>query len=268
MAGKVVGTSRAGRPPSTRTTSSSAAAAAAITEESNGSSGLTSSTAVVPSSILKKSAGESGPSRRETATRAGRAERRGGRRIVFDEARLERVRDFDLMEPTATVASAPVYFLASDSEIVRVRAHRRITEEDVERSHAQAFHPQVIPVSSRTVDTAGLTRQELQAELAARGLPTFGEKKYLVARLDAHLSATAAAAAATSSTSGGSSSSIAQALRASAAQSAVASGATIKASSRVEIRRPARFEGTVTSPSLIVEEGVIFHGITKMKDKK
>ncbi|MFY7993120.1 MAG: bactofilin family protein [Bacteriovoracaceae bacterium] len=42
----------------------------------------------------------------------------------------------------------------------------------------------------------------------------------------------------------------------------------IKATSRVEMRRPARFEGTVTSPSLIVEEGVIFHGITKMKDKK
>ncbi len=42
----------------------------------------------------------------------------------------------------------------------------------------------------------------------------------------------------------------------------------IKATSRVEIRRPARFEGTVTSPSLIVEEGVIFHGVTKMKDKK
>jgi cytoskeletal protein CcmA (bactofilin family) len=42
----------------------------------------------------------------------------------------------------------------------------------------------------------------------------------------------------------------------------------IKASSRVEIRRPARFEGTVTSPSLVVEEGVIFHGVTKMKDKK
>lgn len=42
----------------------------------------------------------------------------------------------------------------------------------------------------------------------------------------------------------------------------------IKAGSRVEIRRPARFEGTVTSPSLIVEEGVIFHGTTKMKDKK
>lgn len=42
----------------------------------------------------------------------------------------------------------------------------------------------------------------------------------------------------------------------------------IKATSRVEIRKPARFEGTITSPSLIVEEGVIFHGITKMKEKK
>jgi len=42
----------------------------------------------------------------------------------------------------------------------------------------------------------------------------------------------------------------------------------IKATSRVEIRKPARFEGTITSPSLIVEEGVIFHGVTKMKDKK
>lgn len=42
----------------------------------------------------------------------------------------------------------------------------------------------------------------------------------------------------------------------------------LKATSRVEIRKPARFEGTVTSPSLIVEEGVIFHGVTKMKDKK
>ncbi len=42
----------------------------------------------------------------------------------------------------------------------------------------------------------------------------------------------------------------------------------IKATSRVEIRRPARFEGTITSPSLIVEEGVIFHGVTKMKDKR
>lgn len=42
----------------------------------------------------------------------------------------------------------------------------------------------------------------------------------------------------------------------------------IKASSRVEIKKPARFEGSITSPSLVVEEGVIFHGITKMKDKK
>lgn len=42
----------------------------------------------------------------------------------------------------------------------------------------------------------------------------------------------------------------------------------IRASSRVEIRRPARFEGTITSPSLIVEEGVIFHGTTKMKERR
>ena len=42
----------------------------------------------------------------------------------------------------------------------------------------------------------------------------------------------------------------------------------IKATSRVEIKKPARFEGTITSPSLIVEEGVIFHGITKMKERK
>ncbi|MBL7665404.1 MAG: polymer-forming cytoskeletal protein [Bacteriovoracaceae bacterium] len=41
----------------------------------------------------------------------------------------------------------------------------------------------------------------------------------------------------------------------------------IKATSRVEIRKPARFEGTITAPSLIVEEGVIFHGVTKMKEK-
>ena len=40
----------------------------------------------------------------------------------------------------------------------------------------------------------------------------------------------------------------------------------VKASSRVEIIRPARFEGTITSPSLIVEEGVIFHGTTKMSE--
>jgi len=42
----------------------------------------------------------------------------------------------------------------------------------------------------------------------------------------------------------------------------------IKASSRVEILKPARFEGTITTPSLIVDEGVIFHGTTKMRDKK
>jgi cytoskeletal protein CcmA (bactofilin family) len=42
----------------------------------------------------------------------------------------------------------------------------------------------------------------------------------------------------------------------------------IKASSRVEILKPARFEGDITTPSLIVEEGVIFHGTTKMRDKK
>jgi len=41
----------------------------------------------------------------------------------------------------------------------------------------------------------------------------------------------------------------------------------IRATSRVEIIKPARFEGTITTPSLIVEEGVIFHGTTTMKDK-
>ncbi len=40
----------------------------------------------------------------------------------------------------------------------------------------------------------------------------------------------------------------------------------MKASSRVEIIKPARFEGTITTPSLIVEEGVIFHGTTKMRE--
>ena len=41
----------------------------------------------------------------------------------------------------------------------------------------------------------------------------------------------------------------------------------VKAGSRVEIIRPARFEGTIATPSLIVEEGVIFHGTTKMGKK-
>ncbi|MBT6326495.1 MAG: polymer-forming cytoskeletal protein [Bdellovibrionales bacterium] len=43
---------------------------------------------------------------------------------------------------------------------------------------------------------------------------------------------------------------------------------SIKASSRVEIIRPARFEGTIMTPSLIVEEGVIFHGTTKMSEQE
>jgi cytoskeletal protein CcmA (bactofilin family) len=42
----------------------------------------------------------------------------------------------------------------------------------------------------------------------------------------------------------------------------------IKASSRVEIIKPARFEGTITTPSLVVEDGVIFHGTTKMHEYK
>lgn len=40
----------------------------------------------------------------------------------------------------------------------------------------------------------------------------------------------------------------------------------IKATSRVEIVKPARFEGQITTPSLVVEDGVIFHGTTKMHD--
>lgn len=40
----------------------------------------------------------------------------------------------------------------------------------------------------------------------------------------------------------------------------------IRATGRVEIIRPARFEGTITTPSLIVEEGVIFHGTTRMRE--
>ena len=38
------------------------------------------------------------------------------------------------------------------------------------------------------------------------------------------------------------------------------------ASSKVEIVKPARFEGTISTPSLIIEEGVIFHGKTKMEN--
>ena len=39
----------------------------------------------------------------------------------------------------------------------------------------------------------------------------------------------------------------------------------LKAQSRVEMVKPARFEGTVSAPSLVVEEGVIFHGTTIME---
>ena len=42
----------------------------------------------------------------------------------------------------------------------------------------------------------------------------------------------------------------------------------VKASGRVEIVKPARFEGTIATPSLVVEEGVIFHGKTKMSDRE
>ena len=38
----------------------------------------------------------------------------------------------------------------------------------------------------------------------------------------------------------------------------------IVATSRVEFLRPAQFEGTISSPSLSVQEGVIFHGQTAM----
>ncbi|MBF0363601.1 MAG: polymer-forming cytoskeletal protein [Oligoflexia bacterium] len=42
----------------------------------------------------------------------------------------------------------------------------------------------------------------------------------------------------------------------------------IRANYRVEIRKPAKFEGTIITPSLIVEEGVIFHGTTKMREER
>ena len=40
--------------------------------------------------------------------------------------------------------------------------------------------------------------------------------------------------------------------------------ATIEAKYRVEIRKPAIFKGEMTTPSLKVEEGVIFEGTNKM----
>lgn len=41
---------------------------------------------------------------------------------------------------------------------------------------------------------------------------------------------------------------------------------SVKATSRVEIKKPAKFEGSIISPSLLVEEGVIFKGETKVDD--
>jgi len=42
----------------------------------------------------------------------------------------------------------------------------------------------------------------------------------------------------------------------------------IRASSRVEMKSPAKFTGKVRTPSLIVEEGVIFHGETQVSDEE
>jgi len=41
----------------------------------------------------------------------------------------------------------------------------------------------------------------------------------------------------------------------------------VKASTRVELRRPARFEGTIESPVLVVEEGVVLNGSLSMPGK-
>lgn len=41
----------------------------------------------------------------------------------------------------------------------------------------------------------------------------------------------------------------------------------IKATTRVELRRPARFEGTIESPVLVVEEGVTLNGNLSMPGK-
>lgn len=40
----------------------------------------------------------------------------------------------------------------------------------------------------------------------------------------------------------------------------------IEATGRVEMKKPARFEGAVISPNLVVEEGVIFHGETRINE--
>jgi len=41
----------------------------------------------------------------------------------------------------------------------------------------------------------------------------------------------------------------------------------IKAMTRVELRRPARFEGTIEAPVLVVEEGVVINGNLSMPGK-
>lgn len=41
----------------------------------------------------------------------------------------------------------------------------------------------------------------------------------------------------------------------------------VKASTRVELRRPANFEGTVEAPILVVEEGVTLNGSLSMPNK-
>lgn len=40
----------------------------------------------------------------------------------------------------------------------------------------------------------------------------------------------------------------------------------VLSSGRVEMKNPARFEGSVLSPNLIVEEGVIFYGETRINE--
>jgi hypothetical protein len=140
-----------------------------------------------PPSALKGSVA-SALSLRRKATRAERAGQRN-RRLSFDEQRLEHVRDFDKDEPTVAVVASPLYFVAGDSELVRLRAHRRISDDEVAQTNIQAFHPLVVPngFTTNQVDTAALSVKELKAELAARSLPTNGEKTYLIQRLDAYL---------------------------------------------------------------------------------
>lgn len=41
----------------------------------------------------------------------------------------------------------------------------------------------------------------------------------------------------------------------------------VKAATRIELRRPARFEGTIESPVLVVEEGVVLNGSLSMPGK-